>query len=198
MTILVALALYNAVRIKPLNEVKKKQDTQLFDAKAYAADFMANKIESLPALQVDSFLEHLGNNPTAYAQEHGKKLGISDAYHFIIEGKGSVSAIEEEYIVLGLGDGSSVAIATDFIFGNAIRDGSGMAHIDDHQNTMDFNSISVELNNQVRETIVPLLRDKATMGSTLYFKGAVTIAIDQPNPSEIKIIPLRIQIINEP
>lgn len=192
-TVLVALALYNAVNIKPLDEIHTEKNMLVFDAKAYAADFMANQVQGLPAIKAELFLDQIKDDLKDYAEKKGKKLGISDAYHFILEGEGEIYAIEEEFILVGLGDGRTVEIATDFIFGNAIRDGSGMANIDDYQNTMDFNSISVELNNHVRETIIPPLLKNAIMGKTLAFKGAVTIDISYPDLKDMKIIPLRIQ-----
>ena len=127
-----------------------------------------------------------------------KKLGISNDYYFIIDGNATVIAIEDENVLIALNDNSEqqIRIATDFIFGNAIRDGSGIADIGNFQNTMDFNNISVELNNIVRDSIVPKFKEKVKEGDALYFKGAVKVNTKHPNLQELKVIPLIIKFNN--
>jgi len=193
LVVVLGLALYTSVNIKPLDEIKKSKSDLTFNAASYASDFMANKIETLPAINTSDFLANISDDLENYAEQKGRKLGVSDEYNFIIEGKATITAIEEEYVSVLLEDNKELRIATEFVFGNAIRDGSGMANIDDYQNTMDFNSISVELNNIVRETVVPPFKKKAKIGDALYFKGAVTIDITNPEIHGTKVIPLIIK-----
>jgi len=61
---------------------------------------------------------------------------------------------------------------------------------------MDYNNISVELNNIVRETIVPSFLKKVKEGDTIYFKGATNINIKSPNLNDLKVIPLILDIKN--
>lgn len=192
----IGLALYNSVSIEPLDRIKKSQNDMAFNAASYASNFMLNKIETLPAINASDFLRNISVDPKNYSEQKGQKLGISDEYHFIIQDNATIMAMEEEYIEVALEDGKRLLIATDFIFGNAIRDGSGMANIDDYYNTMDFNSISVELNNIVRETVVAPFKKKAKIGDALYFKGAVTIDITAPQIKRLKVIPLIIKFNN--
>lgn len=187
------LALYNSVNIEPLDQIKKSQSDLVFNASSYAKNFMSNKIETLPAINASDFLGKISDDLENYAEKQGRKLGISDEYNFIIEGNATITTIGEEYVTVILEDDKELRIATDFIFGNAIRDGSGMAHIDDYKNTMDFNSISVELNNIVRENVVPPFKKKAKIGDTLYVKGAVTIDITDSQLKAPKVIPLIIK-----
>ncbi|MFX0557778.1 DUF2291 family protein [Maribacter sp. CXY002] len=192
LTIIVLMALYGSVTISPLDEIKQRQNDTDFNAKAYAEDFMNSKIQGLRAINATDFLQNISNDISGYCEKNGKRLGISDAYNFIVEGKGTVSSIEEEYVVLTLENGSGMYIATDFIFGNAIRDGSAMANIGDYQNTMDFNTISIELNTIVRETIVAPFKSRVKENDTISFKGAVTVAITDPRLNSLKVIPLSI------
>ena len=147
LVVVLGLALYASVNIKPLDEIKKSKSDLTFNAASYASDFMANKIETLPAINASDFLGNISDELENYTEQKGKKLGISDEYNFII----------------------------------------------DYQNTMDFNSISVELNNIVRETVVPPFKKNAKIGDALYFKGAVTIDIADPQINGIKVIPLIIK-----
>lgn len=192
--IIILIAGYNSVTLSPLDEVKKSQNDAVFNARAYAENFMSNDITSLPAIDVTEFLSQISEDLNGYTEQYGKRLGISDAYNFILQGTGTVSSIEEEYVTLTLENEKSIHIATDFIFGNAIRDGSAMADIGDYQNTMDFNSISVELNNIVREEIVPPFVKKVAVGDVVLFKGAVTVDVTDPRLDSLKLIPLLLKI----
>lgn len=193
-TIIILIAGYNSVTLSPLDEVKKSQIDAVFNARAYAENFMSNDVTSLPAIDVTEFLSQISEDLDGYTEQYGKRLGISDAYNFILQGTGTVSSIEEEYVTLIIENEKSIHIATDFIFGNAIRDGSAMADIGEYQNTMDFNSISVELNNIVREEIVPPFVKEVAIGDVVFFKGAVTVDITDPRLDSLKIIPLRLKI----
>lgn len=193
--VIVVFALYNSVYFKSLDEVNKVKNTEAFDAKAIAVDFMANQTKTLPAINASKFLIDISKDVNKYCTTKGKKLGISDDYYFIIEGKATVLAIEEENVLIALNDNKElkIRIATDFIFGNAIRDASAIADIGDFQNTMDFNTISIELNNIVRETIVLAFKQKVKEGDQLYFKGALKVNTKHPNLEELKVIPLIIK-----
>ncbi len=191
-TVVVLVALYGSVNISPLDEVKLAQKSAIFDPRAYAEAFMKNEVSTIPAVDVLDFIQNISKNTSGYCELKGKKLGISDEYNFIIEGKGAVTSIEAEYVVLNLDNNNKLFLATDFIFGNAIRDGSAMADIGDYQNTMDFNSISVELNNLVRETIVPSFKERVQLDDIVSFKGAVKVDVTNPNLNSLKVIPLSI------
>ncbi len=195
---ILGITLYNAVYIEPLDDVKKKQEKTVFNAKAYANAFMSDKIESLSSTKTSDFLSAINNNVTSYAEQHGKKLGISTDYYFLIDGDASVTQIEEENVLVSLlnNNQQNIRIATDFIFGNAIREASAMANIGDYQNTMDYNNISVELNNIVRETIIPPFVENVKTGDTLYFKGAVKVNTKKPNLTALRIIPLQLKLKN--
>lgn len=192
--VLPAFALYHSVNLQPLDQVLQSRTEGTYNPSAYAIEFMTSRVEALPALNASAFLAELTASPEQLCELKGKKLGISDAYNFIIEGEATIKAVEEEFTVVTLANGQELKIATSFIFGNAIRDGSGMAHIGDFQNTMDFNAISVELNNIVRETIVPPFRENAEPGQQLYFKGAVKVDITNPETKTLRIMPVQIKM----
>ena len=70
----------------------------------------------------------------------------------------TAAVINEDEIVLQIAHADSLLIArlaTEFVYGNAIRDASGLVDIKDFTNTMDLNSISEELNKTVRATVLP-------------------------------------------
>tara|TARA_R110000868_G_scaffold83515_3_gene235683 strand:+ start:29220 stop:29843 length:624 start_codon:yes stop_codon:yes gene_type:complete len=198
LALVVGVSLYGSVYFEPLDEFKKAQNNSVFNAKTLATDFLSNKTQALPAINASEFLTAITENVKEYCLAKGKKLGISDEYNFIIDGNATVLAIEEENVLLSLDENSAqqIRIATDFIFGNAIRDASAIADIGDFQNTMDFNTLSVELNNTVRETIVLPFKKQVKEGDKLYFKGALKVNAKHPKLEELKVIPLLIKFNN--
>ncbi|MFI1772387.1 DUF2291 family protein [Thalassobellus citreus] len=198
LAVIVIVSLYNSVYFESLDKVKKGQEALVFNAEEYASDFMANKKEALPAINTSEFLLDAVKDVKSYAEQNGKKLGISNDYNFILDGNATVLSIEEENVIVQLNENNeqNIKIATDFIFGNAIRDGSALADIGTFQNTMDFNNISVELNNIVRETIVPSFVKTVKEGDAIYFKGATKINIKKPDLKELRVIPLILKINN--
>jgi len=198
LAIIVIVSLYNSVYFESLDEIKKGQEALVFNAKQYASDFMSNKIESLSAIIANEFLLDAAKDVKSYAEQNGKKLGISNDYNFILEGNATVVSVEEENVIVELNENKNqkIKIAIDFIFGNAIRDASALADIGTFQNTMDFNNISVELNNIVRETIVPSFVNTVKQGDSLYFKGAAKVNIKNPDLKVLRVIPMILKLNN--
>lgn len=195
-TFLIGVALYNAVYFEPLDEKNTAQKKEDFDPDAFAKNFMETKLEGLPAIKADQFLESLEENLMTFTAEKGRKLGISNDYYFVVDGNATVLTIGEENVRIRL-EGENAAelrIATAFIFGNTIREASGMAHIGDFQNTMDFNNISVAVNDRVRTDIVPPFLSKVEEGSQVYFKGAVEVNTKNPDFKNLRIVPLILEI----
>lgn len=192
------LSVYNAIFIKKLDEIKTEKSNSVFNAKTFASNFMATKVETLPAIKATVFLDEAKVDPKNYAESKGNKLGISYDYYFIIEGNATVLSVEEEDVLIALTNQNQdkLKIATDFIFGNAIREGAKVANIGDFQNTMDYNNISVELNTIVREKIVPKFIKNINAGDIIYFKGAVKINTKNPNLQDLRVIPMLLKINN--
>ncbi len=60
-----------------------------------------------------------------------------------------VLSVNENNVMLLVGD-QIVEIETEFIFGNAVRDASGLIKINDYDKTSDFNLISETINDKIR------------------------------------------------
>ncbi len=68
-----------------------------------------------------------------------------------------------------------IKLATEFIYGNAIRDASGLVDVKDFPNTMDLNNISEELNKMVRKTVLPPFKTAVKKGDKIIVTGAIEI-----------------------
>ncbi|MBN2807826.1 MAG: DUF2291 family protein [Prolixibacteraceae bacterium] len=169
-----------------------------FNAAAYARDVWNNKMPTVVGSAPDliSLMQLLGSNPEEAFENFGIKLGISNTYYFIAKGEGTVKQLNEENLVLDVENGMQIQLAVDFIFGNAVRDGSGTVDIDDFVNMTDFNMVSIELNNIVKKEIVPQLNELAQPGIKIGFAGTFAINENDVNIRNIRIVPVSVKIIN--
>lgn len=193
----IGLLAYNSVYFKPLHEVKASADEKKFNVEAFSKDLMDHKMPSVAAINIDIFFNRLKNDFERLMEEQGRQLGVSDQRYFMVEGKGVIITVEEENMLIQIGEEKEIElrIATDFIFGNTLRDASGLVSISDYANTMDFNNISVEMNKLVRQDIILPMLDQVQPGSKVIFKGATKINIKEPSLKDLRVIPVQLKIV---
>lgn len=178
--------------IQSLEKHRTAAEPARFDATDYALKFW-NKMEEngnagIPRLV--EVLKTLNENPKMGFASYGKKLGISKVNYFMVQGEGKIESMTEEYIQLLINQSISVKIATDFIYGNSVRDGSGKVNIDDFLNMTDFNAVSVAINKLVREKVVVRLQNSAAVGKWMEFTGAFEISEENMDLSNLLILPV--------
>ncbi|MDX1284055.1 MAG: DUF2291 family protein, partial [Draconibacterium sp.] len=177
---------------------KAVNTTETFDAIVYAANFWEEQIPTIhqSAVEASNFIQLLKNNPNETFEKHGHVLGISKTYYFMLKGNGKISAIDEEYLVVEINENQSIQLATDFIFGNAVRDGSGKISIDEFLNMTDFNNVSVAINKLVKKNVVEKLKSEMESGKTIEFVGATEINEENFDINNIRIIPVIANVSN--
>lgn len=201
MMILAFLAIaYHSVYFRKLDAYKALLSSKEFNAGEYAKSFWTKKL--LPAVGGAIDINQLWNRLEADApkafKDYGHVLGISNERFFLVHGTGVVLAINENDISVLVGTDSikrPVKIETEFIFGNAVRDASGLIDINEFSNTMDFNNVSAEINKIIRTDVVPLLRSEVKKDMQIDFVGAIKLNQEHLNLSEIETIPIQIKII---
>ncbi len=193
--IVIGFLLYNSVYFETLSEKKATVTEEVFDAASFAKDIMDNKIDEPQAITIVDFLNAAEGNFDILMESEGKRLGVSNERYFMLEGEGAILEIEEDDIILQIEDKATtkIKIATGFIYGNTLRDASGLVSISDYANTMDFNNISIEMNKQVRDKILPPFIEKMKVGSHVKFKGALKIHITNFD-GNLRIIPVRLTL----
>lgn len=195
LALLGVIALYNSVYIDKLDVVKAKATKDQFDAVTYARTLFAEKIPTKfsKALEISHLTELLESKPEITFKEHSNALGIGNIRYFLTSGKGVVKTISDNYVTLTINQ-QTVNIATEYVFGNAVRDASGLVDIAAFTNTMDFNNISAEINKIIRKEVIPSFKHRVKMGDTVEFIGAVEFNQKHLNLSKIEIIPILLKI----
>lgn len=190
------LVVYLSLDIQNLEKHKAASAPASFNIADYTARFWN---DSLPASiasapQLSDLLKVLNENPENAFTKFGHKLGISKTYYFMAKGKGTIEKVEPEFLVLSLNEKTKVKVATDFIYGNAVREGSGKVNINYFLNMTDFNNVSVAINKLVKEKVVSRLKKSAEIGYVLEFAGAFEVSEENIDLSTLLIIPVSVKL----
>ena len=88
---------------------------------------------------------------------------------------------------------SQVSLETGKIFGNAVRDGTGLLDVNDFPNSQDFNALSSEINRRIEQQVLPALRKKAAVGATVRFVGCAEIMDEDTDLHPLRIVPFIVE-----
>ena len=178
-----------------LRQAQKQQQNTAFDAAATARAFWQDKI--LPASEhgigLTELWKALATDPTAARKKFGHSPGISSVTCFLIQGSGKISKVEKDAVQLTLDSSNPelMELSTSLVFGNAVRDCTGLLNGSDFANSQDFNNISAELNHIVETEVIPPLRRMATPGKTVRFGGCIELD-DGDLPKVPRLIPIKV------
>ena len=197
--VVIGLVAYKSVYVKKLSGMKVATDEK-FDAVVISKKLWEEKLPAKlgSAVELGTFIKAAQANPADAFSKYTNALGIGNYRYALIKVEGVVTNIYEDDITLQvkLGDSLMTAkIATEFIYGNAIRDASGLVDVKDFPNTMDLNNISEELNKMVRKTVLPPFKASVRKGDKVIVTGAIEIHKEHIKWNELEIIPVQLQIV---
>lgn len=192
----VAVALRFSFHTESLSARQERERLQQFNPEEKVAYFWSEHREALAdrALDFSKLCDGLRRNPSVIAAREGRVLGIGSKTCFVVKGESHDFHFSDNRLYLTLDDRQpdgkpiQVVIPFKYIFGNLARDASGWFHIDDFQNTMDFNAVSACLNRLIRDEVVAGKAKEADNCERCRFCGAVELKLpDYSNPSEDKL-----------
>jgi len=199
--ILLAIGLlgYNSVYFKKLSTVKKAAGEN-FDAASYSKKLWEQKLPARldSAIELTDLIRAVEANPAIALDNYSNALGIGNYRYSLVRTTGTAAIIGEDEIVLQIAHFDSLLIAllaTEFIYGNAIRDASGLVDIKDFTNTTDLNNISEELNKAVRTTVLPFFKQKVKQGDKIEVVAATELNKAHINFNNLELIPVRLKIV---
>jgi len=146
-------------------------NTAAFDAVAFAGRFWSEELLPATSTATDAgtLLVALRADPAASAKTHAHRVGLGSAAYYFARGTGRITAVERSRLLVEIG-GETVAIRTGPVFGNAVRDGTGLLDVNQVPGLAEFNALSAEFNRLVEARVQPALKD-AAVGATVTFAG---------------------------
>lgn len=200
LVIAIGLLAYNSVYIKKLSEVQAAAPTA-FNAVGFAQKLwdqqLPARLDSAIALNV--LQADLKADPARTFEQHFNSMSIGNVRYGLVKLTGKVLAVNEDdvTVVTTGSDPLTVKIATEYVYGNAIRDASRLVNIKDFVNTTDLNNISEELNKKVRAIVLPAFKSMVKKGDSVTCTGAIELNQAHFNLTELTIIPVQCKTIQQ-
>ena len=130
---------------------------------------------------------------------YAHKVGLGGLAYLYVSGEGRVVRKDASQILVALGSGEPgqpvVALQTGPVFGNAVRDGTGLLSVNDFPSLDEYNALAAELDRLVETRVLPVLRDRAVVGGRVAFAGCAQ-APDDPRDAAapLALVPVRAEI----
>lgn len=182
-----------------LDKAKEQAENKAFDPAEYARDFWDNKLMKNLDRAVDAqmLLELLNTDIKRAREKYGRTLGISSVCCFLLSGRGTVISMNEDGVFVSIKSlpvDADIIIATNYIFGNAVRDSCGLVDAAEFPNSRNFNNISEQINKIVATDVIPPFLEKVDQGITVRFVGAAEVSEDEPEIRPLYVIPILLEI----
>ncbi|MBB5437778.1 putative lipoprotein [Pedobacter sp. AK017] len=189
---------YHSVYFKKLNEVQANTPSGKINTTAYTRTFWDKKL--LPSLNkampLEQLISLLHTDPENTFKKYSNALGIGELKYFMVKAEGSVKQVGDNDLTVTLAtDNKTVKIETEYVYGNAVRDASGLINRNEFDNTSDFNEISAGINKIIREEVLPDFKRTVKTGDHITFTGAIEMNKKFLNLSDIEITPVQLKIL---
>lgn len=190
---------YKSVYFKKLSEIRNTSNPK-FDAPGFSSrlwnEKMPSKIDS--AVDLATFINAVTTDREAAFKQYSNALGIGNYRYALIKAQGTVVSVHEDDVQIQLPVADSTinaVLATEYIYGNAIRDASSLVDVKDYPNTSDLNSISEEMNKIVRTTVLPPFKKSVKKGDKVHITAAVELNKEHIKWTGLELLPVRLQIV---
>ena len=179
-------------------EVELTRATAQFSGRDFVQKFWNEHLVPSHARAHEAAVVHaaLTRDRAAACAAHGRTLGIGGAYTFYLRGSGRVvssTGDEVRLAVAGASDQADIVIPLGLVFGNAVRDGTGLLDSSAFPNAQQFNDVAAELNALVESQVLPELQRIATVGARVAFVGCAELNEDANNPVPLRLVPVWVQ-----
>jgi predicted lipoprotein len=181
-----------------LEQAGQRKADEAFDPADFVDRFWTERLVPATdrAVNATELVEAIERDADSARQRYGRTVGLSSVYYYFVFGTGRVVCIEEAYVGLSLRDDQDeveVLLARGNIFGNAVRDGTGLLDVNDFSNSQDFNALSSGINRRIEERVLPALRKNAAVGDTIRFAGCAEIVDEGIDLEPLRIVPFVVE-----
>lgn len=185
-------------RVRSLKSVREAQAGAQFNATDFVRGFWKEKLlpATAQAADVSKVLEAIAARPESVREQFGRTVGVSSSYFLFVRGAGPVVGVSEDSVDLAVtstGDVADVSVPLGLVFGNAVRDGTGLLDSSSYPNAQEFNDISAALNSIVETNVLPQLQRMAMVGERIRFAGCVEVGDEEQDLKPLKLVPISVE-----
>ncbi|MDI9871946.1 DUF2291 family protein [Flectobacillus roseus] len=193
-SVLAVVAIYNSIYIESLDDLKQKKESN-FDFAKYSQDLYQQILSKSQAVDLSQLLSSFAAKDHASVSKYGNRLGIGSSAYYLVKCQAKILEVQGYRLKVLTADNRPLEIDTKFIFGNAIRDASGLVKLTDFKTTAEFNKISESLNTIIREKAIPDEIKTVKVGDTIDLVGAVKLGEKQEDLLNLSVLPIKISKI---
>jgi len=192
----VVLALFPPFHIRPLNTGAGAQSgTGAVDVRGFAERFWSEKLLSpaLPTVDAEGLVAALVEDPSSAAKKYGHQAGVGGKVFFLVSGNGRVASVDRTGTWIDVGGAKTprVRLLTGPVFGNALRDVTGLLNLSDDR-SLDYNSLRMELNHLCETRAQPALR-RVEVGESIAFLAAGEIDDASQAVPVLRLAPIHVE-----
>jgi len=185
--------------IVPLAQAAREKEAATFNPSVYAEKFWSEQLLKAydRAVDADALLEAIRTNSAEAKKKFSRSVGMGESYNYFVSGQGRVLAITDDEIDLAVTEGATnveISLQTGLLFGNAVRDGTGLLSVNDFPDSQDFNGISEALNHIIETRVQPKLREAAKVGVSVAFVGCAEVNEETADPRPLKVVPIQVDV----
>jgi len=188
---------FKVVSLDEQGHIPKDVEEVVFDASAYVELFWSESLA--PHMSEASDLQGLSQTVladlSAAKEKYGNQRAEGAAVYFFAKGEGIVRELEGRRATLDV-DGVLVNLLIfPPVFGNTVRDSTGLLDVNDFPGLEEFNAVSAALNKKVENDIMPFLKERAQVGTNISFVGCGKAPRSLGEGPALEFIPLRTEVI---
>jgi predicted lipoprotein len=181
--------------VRSLKALRATQAAAQFNANDFVSSFWAEKLLPATAQAADAakVLDAIAVEPRKVREQFGRTVGVSSSYFLFVRGAGRVVNVSEDSIGLAVrstGEVADISVPLGLVFGNAVRDGTGLLDASSYPNAQEFNDISAALNSIVETNVLPQLQRMAAVGKQIQFAGCVEVGDEEQDLKPLKLVPV--------
>lgn len=184
------ILLYNSLYFKKLSTMGNNQAPAVdFSLLADSLYFKAMSVKDY-SLDVNQLLNEFTLDADQAMETHGNRLGIGQSSYFMVTVDGQVKEKTPSGLEVVSGD-KTFEIDTKYVFGNAIRDASGLVKLTDFKTNASFNKLSESLNSLIREQVLPEQLAKVEAGDKVLVTGAIKLSKKQEEALRVQAVKIQ-------
>lgn len=185
--------------VVPLAQAAREKAAATFNPITFAEKFWSERLlTSLDqAVRAEELVPAVRTDAAAAKAKFSRSVGVSESYTYFVAGTGRVLVVSDDEIALAVTAGATdaeVSLQVGLLFGNAVRDGTGLLRVSDYPNSQDFNGISEALNHLIETRVQPKLRELAKVGARVKFTGCAEVSDESADLKPLKVVPIRAEV----
>jgi predicted lipoprotein len=181
-----------------LGETPSVNPGEKFSPAEFAESFWIERL--LPSFgespDVAIVLAALRENPKQADQQFGRTVGVSRSRLLCVRGEGTIVSIDREGVGVSIENAkgpADIVLHNSLLFGNTVRDATGLLDAGEYSDSRQFNEISAELNRIVETKVIAKLNEGAKVGKPIKFFSCGLLPPDSNNAVPLRIIPLDVE-----